>query len=125
MANGDWVEDGIIPGYGAYRLYRLLDAQAGAADGVWVDVRRFPGFKTVDVSGIGTGTVQMRGSLEATKPADTTDASQIGSDITANGLNVYSSDVMWIKAKKSAAGNSTATTVLLRCVTEDRRVEVG
>ena len=98
----------------------LLTAQTGTDNGVY---KRLQGTRriVVQTQGIGTGTVQIYGYNPATpdeaKPTDSTDHGQIGSDITADGQVEITGERVWIKAKKSSAGNSTATTVTITGVT--------
>lgn len=114
MANGDSVYTADPQERSYQSLYALLDGQTGTSDGAWVDLRVTHGTKLVEVSGIGTGTVQLRGSIAATQPADSAHGSQIGSDITADGFVTVMEPVRWMKARKTVAGGSTATTVMLR-----------
>ena len=97
-------------------IYALLDAQTGADNGVWVDTRGAYSI-TLVVAGIGTGTLQLRGHHPTdgiTAPTNSNHHEAIGADITAdNQYGVVFADVPhWVKMRKSAAGDSTSTTVI-------------
>ena len=117
-ANGDVIEVRSISGGGTTLHVKLLDAQSAAGNGVWIDVRDWPGRGSIEVSAIeAAGVVQLMASSAATKPTDATDGTKIGSDITTAGFTAVDLTCRWIKAKKSAAdatpGNRLATVVVL------------
>ena len=91
--------------------YTLIDALAATNDGVWVDVSGFKDF-TLHVDGITTATVQWHGSNKATLPANTDDDSQIGVDITADGLYQAPGPFKWMKASISAWTSGTISAFL-------------
>lgn len=120
-ANGDFL-DKVTPAGGGYiARYKMLDAQAGASAGVWVDTRWAKGKKTFHVTGIGTGTVQVfcsGGLPTGLAPADSTDHAQMGGDITTNAVVTVEDACSYMKVDKSAAGDSTETTVILTADSE-------
>jgi len=116
-ANGDFLDSVTPAGGGFIARYSMLAAQTGATDGVWVDTRWAKGKKTFHVTGIGTGTVQVYCSLGTTTgvaPAASIDVTQMGGDITTNSVVSIEDACSYVKVDKSAAGDSTATTVLLQ-----------
>ena len=91
------------------RIYRttnsesinLLDAEAGATDdGVWVDVGDQMEV-AVHVIISATGTVEIHGSNESTKPLDSADGVVIGT-VTADDLSLIVPVPRWLKAKVTA-----------------------
>lgn len=116
-ANGDFL-DKVTPAGGGYiARYKMLDEATAAAAGAWVDVRWAKGKKTFHVTGIGTGTVQVYCSLGTNAgiaPATTVDVTQMGGDITTNSVVTVEDACSWVRVEKSAAGDSTSTTVLLQ-----------
>jgi hypothetical protein len=86
----------------------LLSAVTATGNGEWIEARGLSRF-SVDVSGITTATVQLRGSNAAVKPADNTHERQLGTDFAANGMQHFTSPVKWIKAMVSAYTSGTIT----------------
>lgn len=78
----------------------LLNAVGAVDDGVWIDTGNF-NEASIHVEGITTATVQIRGSDESTKPANTDHAVQIGTDITADGRVEVAVLPRFIKARIS------------------------
>ncbi len=92
----------------------LLNAQTTAnTTWEWLDVRAFNGPASVDVTGIGTGTVDFRGSNSDAQPANDDAGHIIGVAVTANGLTAILIACRWIAVRKTVTGDSTATTALL------------
>lgn len=87
--------------------YVLHDGATSAEDGTWVDVRAW---RRISLQlTITNATCQVRGSLAATKPANTTDGVQIGSDISADCIVSLPDKYAWIKIKiTSITGTLTA-----------------
>lgn len=85
---------------------QLTESATATEDGQWINIEGLAPF-SIHVSGITTGTVQIRGSNDASKPADNTDDIQLGSDITADGITEYTVPVRWIKSKVSAYTSGT------------------
>lgn len=80
----------------------LLANQTTTGNGTWFDVAAWSRI-TVDILGITTGTVQIMGSCEPTKPLDATDGRKIGNDITANAIVEITAKVKWLKIKTTVA----------------------
>ncbi len=107
MANGDVIDQVMQPTQLDFcQSWKLIEGSAATDDGAWVDVRGFRHF-SLDVSGITTATVQLRGSNATTKPANNTHGRQIGADITADGLVSAEIPVRWMKARVSAYTSGT------------------
>lgn len=84
----------------------LLDAVATTSNGEWVEVYDCNPL-SIEFRGISGDTVQLRGSNQPTRPANSSDGLQLGADITGNSMVVISFPVHWIKAKISAYGAGT------------------
>ncbi|HXH81708.1 MAG TPA: hypothetical protein VNN07_02135 [Candidatus Tectomicrobia bacterium] len=86
----------------------LLSSATGLNDGQWIPYVYHPA--SVDVSGITTATVQIRGSNDEVKPDDATHGRQLGTDVTADAIVLIPAPVKWIKARVTAytAGSITA-----------------
>lgn len=80
---------------------QLTESAVATENGEWVNIEGLAPF-SIHVSGITTGTVQIRISNDATKPADATHDIQLGSDITADGMTENTIPVRWIKSRVSA-----------------------
>jgi len=116
-ANGDFLDSFSLSGGGKAWRYKALDAATAGVSGTWIDARAMKGKKTFHVTGIGTGTVQVycsNGQTTGVVPADSTDDAQMGGDITTNTVVTIEDACSFVKMKKSAAGDSTATTVILQ-----------
>lgn len=100
MASGDLKEN-----LGWRATYKLLDGVTATSDGVWVDCGLFTEGRAHLAPG--TGTLQLRGSDEDTKPANNTDGYQIGSDVTAVDDIEVAVLPRWIKVKVSAHTSGT------------------
>lgn len=85
----------------------MLNGVTATGNGEWVEVN---GKFSVQVSGITTATVQIRGSNQVTKPSDTVHEEALGADITADGITYNSIPVKWAKVRVSAytAGSISA-----------------
>ncbi len=90
----------------ACREYTLLDAKTSTTSGEWADVS---GWRraTVHITGIVTATCQIRGCATPTKPLDSEDHIQIGSDITSDTLYEITAKLKWLKVKISAYTSGT------------------
>jgi len=82
---------------------RLLEAVGAVDDGVWIDVAGWFPF-CFEINGITVATVQIRGSLAPTKPANTVHGFQVGANVTTTGSqNIASLEPLrWVKARVSA-----------------------
>lgn len=115
MPSGDRLETAKLHNVGALKeLHQLLEGVTDVDDGVWVDVSFFQKM-TLQVSGITTATVQVRGSLDLSKPANNTDGFQIGANITADAVQEITTPVRWLKLKVSAFTTGTIS-ALLHCI---------
>ena len=100
MANGD-----VVTQSRQLLHVTLIDAETSTTDnGEWIDTGHFDsGSLHVIISA--TATVQMRGSCEPTKPANSSHGYQIGSDITATGGYAVERLPRWFKARVSSFGS--------------------
>jgi hypothetical protein len=88
---------------------QLLTNVTAIADGEWIDVSGLNQL-SLDIRGITSATVQLRGSNEPTKPLDSTHGNQLGSDTTVDGFVIVSASVRWLKLRVSTfvSGNINA-----------------
>ena len=86
----------------------LLDAVTATSDGEWIPTRGIY-LMSVEIIGISGDTVQIRGTNQHTRPLDTDDGQQLGTDITANWLFGNVIPVTWFKLMVSAYGAGTIT----------------
>lgn len=84
----------------------LLSGVSSSDDGVWAEVSPFTPF-SIDISGIGSATAQIRCSNDASRPADNTHGRQAGTDITTDGLYGITEPVRWVKVRISAYTSGT------------------
>lgn len=100
MADGDFI-------YSLADVWRirLIDAATAADNGVWVDSRIFNNASIHLVPG--TGTLQIRGSDEPTKPANTAHGYQLGTDATTEARLEIRSLPQWIKGRVSSHSSGT------------------
>ena len=96
MASGDFAAGGRFG-----QLFKLIDAVSATSDGVWIDATMLQ-HGSIEVTIATTATVQLRGSNAASKPANSADGFQIGSDITASGGFAIEHLPRFLKAKISA-----------------------
>lgn len=108
MADGDFIDAGQAAPGARWQSFTLLDSATGTstAAGKWVEVRGYKNF-TLDVSGITTATIQLRGSNAKTKPSDTDDGRQVGANVTADGITNFEFSLRWAKAIVSAFTTGT------------------
>lgn len=84
----------------------LFTSIVAIMDGEWVDVRgMWP--MSVEVAGITTATVQIRGSNALAAPANNTHGVPVGADITADLLRLVDTPMCWIKVRVSAWTSGT------------------
>ena len=108
MADGQTIE--------RTRLFKhvlLIDAKDDAADGVWIDVSSYV-YASIELVLTDTGTVQVRGSDSSTRPLNSADGVQIGSNITTNSITNLASLPRWIKVKVTAAGQALSVLGVFR-----------
>lgn len=86
----------------------LLDAVTTNDNGTWIDTMDFVD-GSIDITISAAGTVQIRGSDAATKPADASHGNQVGSDFTASAQATIVSCPRWLKARVSAGNTGTIT----------------
>ena len=91
----------------------VLNAVVATGDGTWVEFERTKR-STIHIKGITTATVQVRGSNEPTKPADSDHGVSVGSDITADSLVKIDQPMKWIKVRVSAWTSGTINGYLLK-----------
>jgi hypothetical protein len=106
MPNGDTIDSGRYSGNNAWLAVRLLHDQAAVTDGVWIEVK---GFKrlSIDISGITTATLEVRGSNDPLKPLNTNHGRQLGANVTADAIVNVDVPVRWIKVRVSAHTSGT------------------
>lgn len=136
MANGDklatifdHVDDGLLTaadmdrekirgGLGIYDLFKALDGQTIASDGVWIDVRGWSRF-TLNFRDLGTGAAQVFGAVGNTAPgiSDTTNYDLSGSLTVSNNADriVTIEDRMdYLRIAKTSTGDTQATDCFLK-----------
>jgi hypothetical protein len=88
---------------------QLLTNVVAINDGEWIDVSGLNQM-SIDIRGITSATVQLRGSNELIKPADATHGNQLGSDTTVDGFIIVSASVRFLKLRVSTfvSGNINA-----------------
>lgn len=92
---------------------KLVDAVVATTNGAWVDTLDYEnGSIHVDIGT--TGTVQIMGRNDPTRPADGTDGVQIGADITADSLYCIDRLPRWLKAKVTAVSGALSVYALFR-----------
>lgn len=96
MASGD-----LVVRHAQMEHWILIDAVTGTSDGVWIDTSVYPE-GSIHVKIAGTATVQVRGSDDPTKPANSAHEVQVDSDITATDLLSILHLPRWLKARISA-----------------------
>lgn len=92
------------------RWAQLLTDQASATSGEWINLAGWEA--SIEVEGITTATVQLRGSNHKGQPANSYDGFQIGSDITTDKLVALDAPVTWIKAMVSSWTGGTINSYL-------------
>jgi hypothetical protein len=90
---------------------QLLTNVAAINDGEWIDVSGLNQL-SLDIRGITSATVQLRGSNEPTKPLDSTHGNQLGSDTTVDGFVIVSASVRWMKLRVSTYVSGTINAYL-------------
>lgn len=96
MANGE-----IVAKYKLALHIKLIDAAVAVTDGVWMDTGQYENTR-IEISGITTGTVEIRGSNAAAKPLNTAHGTIIGTAFTADGYSEILVLPRWIKARVTA-----------------------
>ncbi len=86
---------------------RFVDAASGTTDGEWIRNEPWMGSGTIEVTGTGTWVIQIRGSNQQNKPANTFDGSQLGKDIITAGFYGLSFKSRWVKAHVSSYTSGT------------------
>lgn len=85
--------------YGKTVLWaQLLTNAESATDGEWFAVLGWHPL-TIQLDGITTATVQVRGSNQKAAPANSSDEFQLGADVSTNSLLALDAPVKWIKIK--------------------------
>lgn len=92
------------------RWAQLLTDQAAATSGEWVNIAGWEA--SIEVEGITTATVQIRGSNRKVQPASSFDGFQLGSDITADKCVALDAPVTWIKVMISSWTGGTINAYL-------------
>lgn len=102
-----------IATYGKTVLWaQLLTDQAAATDGEWMAVLGWHPL-TIQIDGITTATVQVRGSNAKAQPANSTDGFQLGSDISTDSLVALDAPIKWIKVKVSTYVSGTLNAYMM------------
>lgn len=112
MPSGARIESDQSHKLGAYsELHQMLEGIGATANGVWVETK-YMKQGSLQVDGITTATLQVRGSNALSRPADDTHGYQIGSNITANGLTAITTSCRWIKVQVTAWTEGTISAIL-------------
>jgi hypothetical protein len=90
---------------------QLLTNVVAINDGEWIDVSGLNQL-SLDIRGITSATVQLRGSNELIRPADNTHGNQLGADTTADGFVIVSATVRWMKLRVSTYVSGTINAYL-------------
>lgn len=83
------------------RHWLMTDDVAAVDDGVWVDVGKFAKQMELEIKGITTATVQLRGDSGTSKPLDSVHGDQLGVSVTSNGRLEVTFPPRWIKTRIS------------------------
>jgi hypothetical protein len=110
-ADGDRIETGKVGTDNVFAAWTMVDNKATTTTGHWIDWRGYAQ-GTLHVTGITTATLQVYVSNAATVPADGTDAIQLGSNITANGVSTIVGPYRWVKVKVSSWTSGTIVAIL-------------
>jgi hypothetical protein len=88
----------------------LLDAVVGVGNSEWIDVRGLKSF-SLHTSGISGDTIVYSGSNAASKPAAADHEIPI-STITSDGMDQFTVELNWLKARMSVFSAGSVTTRL-------------
>lgn len=114
MANGTMIEVGTHNQQDRFISYLALDGQAAVqATWEWMDVKGYGGRGSLDISGIGTGAIDVRMSNALLKPASNDAGQLVGSPFSSDGGIDIAIASRWLVVRKTVLGDSTATTVRL------------
>lgn len=91
---------------------QMLTDVVAVANGEWIAMDGVRPF-SVQVTGITTATVQVRGSNAPTKPADNTHGFQLGSNLTADGVVAVETPVRWVKVQVTVWTSGTLNAYLV------------
>lgn len=108
MANGDTVER-----LAAFEHIKLIDAVTATTSGQWVDVGEYVA-ADIEVNLATSATVQVFGSSAAAKPANATDGTQIGSNITTDSFTALAALPRWLKIKVTAVSGALSVLGVFR-----------
>jgi hypothetical protein len=89
----------------------LLDAIVATDNGEWLDVRGLEAW-SIQIDGITTATLQIRGSNNPTIPSDSAHGEQLGSDVTVDAIYYTDSPLNWVKVRCSAWTTGTISAYL-------------
>ena len=94
-------------------IQQLLTAQTDSTDGTWINFRNVKTFSIHVKDFSGSDAVQIRVSCEATIPANSNHAVQLGSTITADRIvSSANNRFRWLKVRKSVGGGSATDAFL-------------
>jgi hypothetical protein len=91
-------------------LSTLLENAVATTNGEWVPVLGFQPF-TVQVDGVTTATVEVRGHNGPTKPANTSHGALLKS-FTADGMTTIIDPIVWVKSRILAYTSGTISSWL-------------
>ena len=89
----------------------LLDGITAMDDGDWLDVSKYDDI-SIHISGIGTATVKLCGSLVPTRPDNTDHEIELDS-LTSDNIDELEANLRWIKARCSSYSSGTIYVWLL------------
>jgi hypothetical protein len=102
-----------IATYGKVTLWAQLLTNVTATDtGQWLPIKGWHPL-TIEFNGIGTATLQVRGSNTKAAPADSDDGFQLGSDIATDSLVALDAPIKWIKVKVSSYSSGTINAYMM------------
>jgi len=91
---------------------QLLTNITDITNGEWMAVLGWHPL-TIQIEGITTATVQIRGSNQKAQPENAADQFQLGANITSDGLFSLDAPVKWIKIKVPAYTSGTLNAYLM------------
>jgi hypothetical protein len=91
---------------------QLLTDKTDITNGEWMAVLGWHPL-TIQIEGITTATVQIRGSNQKAQPANSADQFQLGVNITVDGLFALEVPVKWIKVNVSSYTSGTINAYLM------------
>jgi len=102
-----------IATYGKTVLWaQLLTDQADVTNGEWMAVIGWHPL-TIEINGITTATLQVRGSNAKAQPANSVDGFQLGADVSVDGLLALDAPIKWMKIKVTSYSSGTINAYMM------------